>query len=232
MKMKQIVACAALVAASGVAAPAFAGATGNVGAFSDYMFRGVTQTGGTAVQGGLDYAFDSGFYVGTWASNIGFAGAAGGTEVDAYAGYAGKIGDIGYDLGALYYYYPEQDEVATDPSIDTLEFYAGVSYGPVAAKYFYTGEYFGSEESASYLNFTLSQPLTDSLNLTANVGLNDGDGVKKIFGDSYIDYSLGLAKTIDGGFTASFQIITTDLDAGGVSDDPKLVIGLKKVFDL
>ncbi|WP_158608405.1 TorF family putative porin [Stagnimonas aquatica] len=237
MKMKQIVACAALVAASSVAAPAFAGATGNVGVFSDYMFRGVTQTGGAAVQGGLDYAFDSGFYLGTWGSNLNFAGSGGdGTEVDFYTGYAGKVGDLGFDVGALYYYYSEAEETAPATSPDTLELYAGLTYGPVGVKYYYTSEYFGTDKSASYVNFTLAQPLTETLTLTANIGLNDGDGVKAAFGDSYIDYSLGLAKSLDAGFTATFQIVTTDQDpaygGGPDSDSPKVVFGLKKVFDL
>ncbi|WP_295881673.1 TorF family putative porin [uncultured Thiohalocapsa sp.] len=43
----------------------------NIGAVSNYMWRGVTQTGDqAAVQGGLDVAHESGFYAGTWASNI------------------------------------------------------------------------------------------------------------------------------------------------------------------
>ncbi|MBK1649732.1 TorF family putative porin [Rhabdochromatium marinum] len=43
----------------------------NIGAVSNYMWRGTTQTGdGPAVQGGLDVAHESGFYAGTWASNI------------------------------------------------------------------------------------------------------------------------------------------------------------------
>src|SRR5690349_14450604 len=45
--------------------------TANVGLFSEYIFRGISQTGGKpAVQGGFDYAHSSGFYAGTWASNI------------------------------------------------------------------------------------------------------------------------------------------------------------------
>src|ERR1700751_3732521 len=45
--------------------------TANVGFFSEYVFRGIEQTGGKpAVQGGFDYTHPSGFYVGTWASNI------------------------------------------------------------------------------------------------------------------------------------------------------------------
>jgi uncharacterized protein (TIGR02001 family) len=43
----------------------------NIGAVSNYIWRGVTQTGDqAAVQGGLDVAHESGFYAGTWASNI------------------------------------------------------------------------------------------------------------------------------------------------------------------
>src|ERR1051325_8201182 len=45
--------------------------TGNFGLFSQYIFRGLTQTNKEpAIQGGFDYAHASGFYLGTWASNI------------------------------------------------------------------------------------------------------------------------------------------------------------------
>lgn len=45
--------------------------TGNVGLVSDYRFRAISQTfREPAVQGGLDYAHASGFYAGTWASNV------------------------------------------------------------------------------------------------------------------------------------------------------------------
>src|SRR5574343_1685727 len=44
---------------------------GNFGIFSDYRFRGISQTRlAPALQGGFDYAHESGFYVGTWASSI------------------------------------------------------------------------------------------------------------------------------------------------------------------
>ena len=45
----------------------------NIGAVSNYMWRGVTQTqDGAAVQGGLDFSHESGFYAGTWISNVDF----------------------------------------------------------------------------------------------------------------------------------------------------------------
>src|ERR1035437_4409760 len=45
--------------------------TGNVGLVSQYIFRGLTQTNAhPAIQGGADYSHASGFYAGTWLSNI------------------------------------------------------------------------------------------------------------------------------------------------------------------
>ena len=45
--------------------------TANVALASDYVFRGLTQTNAKpAIQGGFDYSHASGFYAGTWLSNI------------------------------------------------------------------------------------------------------------------------------------------------------------------
>ncbi|MGH8516426.1 MAG: TorF family putative porin [Panacagrimonas sp.] len=213
---------------------AFAGATGNVGAFSEYMFRGIGQSGGAAVQGGLDYAHDTGLYIGTWASNIGFAG---GTEMDVYGGYSGKIGDVGFDVGGIFYWYTEEDEA--DGKFNTIEYYAGLSYGPVAVKYYYSDEanfFIGDDdaEEAGYLLGTLALPITDSLNFTSNIGWYSGDEIERFTGDedSYIDYSIGLAKTLEGGFTMTLQFIDTDLEVADVDDEPKVVVGLKKTFEL
>lgn len=235
MKLNRALVGCALGAATLASPAAFAGATGNVGAFSEYMFRGVAQEGGAAVQGGLDYAHGSGLYVGTWASNIGFAG---GTEMDLYVGYAGKAGSVGFDLGAIYYWYPEEDE--TDEEYSTLEFKAGATFGPVSVYYYYSDEanFFagtGDADEAGYLVGTLSLPIKEGLNVTGNIGYYHGDAVEDYFGEEnedYIDYSVGLAKTLDAGFTATFQMIDTNLEGGGVDDEPKFVVGLKKTFDL
>src|SRR6476661_7863914 len=72
MKFKQLVAGAVLGGIAALASPVvMAGAlTGNADVVSDYVFRGVDQTGTTpAVQGGVDYSFDIGAYAGLWSSN-------------------------------------------------------------------------------------------------------------------------------------------------------------------
>ena len=109
--------------------------TGNVGVYSQYVFRGLAQTNGDpAIQGGLDYAHSSGFYLGVWGSNVswlrenlsvgpapvaiaGTYAQGGSLELDLYAGYKGGIGssDFTYDVGVLKYWYP-----ATTPKPDRL----------------------------------------------------------------------------------------------------------------
>src|SRR5262247_2375799 len=72
--------------------------TGNIGLFSQYVFRGLTQTNEKpAVQGGFDLGHKSGFYAGTWASNINWVSDAvpppysvsSSMEWDFYGGYKG-----------------------------------------------------------------------------------------------------------------------------------------------
>jgi uncharacterized protein (TIGR02001 family) len=236
-KMKFVVAAAALLGSTSAAA----GVTANVGAYTEYLFRGVEQTGGTAVQGGIDLATESGFYLGTWISNTSFApvsptGQTVSYETDVYGGYAFKLGGVGVDLGALYYYYRD------DTAYNTLEFYAGLTMGIVTVKGFVTDDYFGTDEGGLYLTASAAIPLSDTLTLTPQIGSSSGDGPEVFFGNDpvsgtpdgeYIDYSLTLTKTLDNGFTFSMAVIGTDLDTDLFpSDKEKVVLGLKKSFDL
>src|SRR5678815_3374334 len=85
--------------------------TGNFGIYSQYVFRGLTQTDRKpAAQGGFDLATPGGFYAGTWGSNISWLHDAGvvdhgaSLEWDFYGGYKYAISeDSGLDAGVLYY---------------------------------------------------------------------------------------------------------------------------------
>ena len=84
--------------------------TGNLSLVSDYRFRGISQTWALpAVQGGFDYAHKSGWYAGTWASNVSgnsYNNGAG-LELDLYGGVKLPVmGEGTLDLGALAYVYP------------------------------------------------------------------------------------------------------------------------------
>ncbi len=237
MSLKRIAAGLSLAC---VSSATFAGVTANVGAFSEYMFRGVEQSAGAAVQGGVDWSHDLGIYAGTWISNTDFAGYSSSYvsyETDVYGGFTKKWGNVGIDVGGLFYYYRD------DTRLNTLEIYAGLLLGPATIKVYQTvGGYFGTQdgsgddEEGTYITANAAIPLSDTLSLIPQVGYSFGDGPRDfVVGlfepvdpeDKYLDYSVTLAKTIEG-FVFSLAVVGTDLEG----DKQKIVVGLKKTFDL
>ena len=159
----------------------------NVGLFSQYIFRGLTQTNGDpALQGGVDFTHDSGFYLGAWGSNISwlrddyctscntqsFYKSGGSLEMDFYGGYRSEIAKTGVtlDVGALTYYYPgtRNHELA---KANTTEVYAGLGWKWLSGKYWSVvtpqawgwGKAAGSGDDARGTSYT-------ELNLTVPVG--------------------------------------------------------------
>ena len=125
------------------AAPAFADEadppseftiTGNVALVTDYRFRGLSFTAGDpAIQGGINVNHKSGFYVGTWGSNLEDSPVYGSMELDIFGGWTGPIGSgITADVGLLYYAYPN----GKVGKAEYFEPYASLSttFGPASAK--------------------------------------------------------------------------------------------------
>ena len=192
------------VAVASVSLPVLAEVSGNVTLTSDYRFRGWSQTtSDPAIQGGFDYNHDSGFYVGTWGSNVEFAGS---LELDYYAGFANDINDsIGYDVGVIYYDYPGGDLGGVDPEF--WEVYGGLSgdLGPVSLSgtISYSDDYFGETGKAWYYDLGASYGLPYDISLNAHFGyqtIDDGsikdDGFFSSDEDDYKDWSIGVTKTM------------------------------------
>lgn len=236
MTFKRSVVSAAVLGASVFSGSALAELSGNVGVVSEYLFRGLPQSGGAAVQGGLDYAHESGFYAGTWASTINFAGATGSAaEVDFYAGFGGEAGAIGYDFGAIYYWYSEEDEGGTspDPSNNTFELYGSLSFGPATLGVNYSlSDYFAiTDETVIYPYLDLSFPMSEKLSLDLHVGQQMFDDDVTILGttdDAFTDYSIGVSADAGNGFSMGLAFVATDID----DDDPKFVVSGGYSFDL
>ena len=202
--------------------------TGNMGIYSQYIFRGLTQTDRKpALQGGLDYAHSSGFYAGTWMSNISwlrdFGGYSGGgsLEADFYAGFKGTFGgDFGYDVGLLQYYYPGT-VVPGGVKADTLEAYGALSWKWLSGKYSYSlnNKTFGVTDSRGtwYLDLTASVPITDKLSAVVHYGKQKFEGsTAGISNDSiasYEDWKLGLSYTLPKDFTIGGYFTDTKMDA-------------------
>jgi uncharacterized protein (TIGR02001 family) len=175
--------------------------TGNVTLASEYRFRGIDQTfGKPAFQGGFDYSHASGLYLGNWNSNVsqgaGFPG--GNLEMDLYGGYKRSFGDLGADVGFIYYAYP-----GTDPKVDNKELYAGVSWKFLSAKYFYSlDDYFSakgddgeSTKGTSYLDLSATYDLGHGWGVGAHWGHTN---FKHVSQGSYSDWKLGLTKDLSG----------------------------------
>lgn len=90
----------------------------NASASSNYYWRGITKNMDT---GGVDYNNDSGFYTGTWVSNIDFDSEAS-YELDFYAGFNQVLESYSYAVGYIYYSYPDANK-----SIDFAELYGSLS---------------------------------------------------------------------------------------------------------
>ena len=105
------------------AAPEVSPITANVTVVNDYRYRGMTQSNfKPAIQGGFDYAHESGFYVGNWNSSISWisdgnpagqsstygSAVSAPIEMDFYGGFKKELIAEGFasDIGVLQYYYP------------------------------------------------------------------------------------------------------------------------------
>lgn len=203
--------------AAEAAAPASPHAvTYNVGLFSQYIFRGLTQTReDPALQGGVDYAHTSGFYLGAWGSNISWLTDAdvyksSSLELDLYGGYASTIGDtgIGYNVGALQYYYPGR-RIGSNKRAETTEVYGSLSYGWLSGKLsaVVSDGAFGYDnaDGTTYSELNLNAPLAflgTGYTAIAHIGYQDFTGSNNGTSNSdfdYTDWKLGLTKAFDGG---------------------------------
>jgi uncharacterized protein (TIGR02001 family) len=218
MEFKRSMMSAALLGAAAFSGVAAAGVTGNVGAFSSYMFRGVDQAGTAVVQGGLDVSSEGGLYAGTWVSTL----AGGAYETDLYAGFSKN----GFDVGYIFYGYRDGTKA------NMSEVYAGYSAAGFSGKVYFSPEFSTTEDEAFYVTGSYAFALSDSLSLTPQVGYSFGDGIETLLGteDSYLDYSLTLAKTLEGGLTFTFGVYANSED--DILGKEQLVVGLKKAFDL
>jgi uncharacterized protein (TIGR02001 family) len=196
----------------------------NVALTTDYIFRGFSQTAeGPAIQGGFDATCGL-LYFGVFASSLDWGvverPGADATwaylELDPYAGIKGKHGQIAWDIGVIYYGYPNSarnnfgifDERFRN---EYLEIKAGLSGevwkdGTLGVTAFYSPNYQYETGSVWTLEVGFAQVLPQVLpkhwgltpTLSALVGQqlgNDGPYAARVAGgdDSYTYWNAGVA---------------------------------------
>ena len=254
MKLSQI-SIAALLSVAAVGALAQAKApepdytlSYNVGATTDYRYRGISQSGvKPAVFGGADFTHKNGFYLGAWGSSISWIKdtnpgvTKGPVEIDVYGGYKGEINKtFSYDVGALQYWYAGNNvKNKGGVNTDTFELYGAVTYGGmVTAKYSHSlTNLFGAANSknSTYLDLSATFDLGNGWSVVPHGGIQ----TIKNNNEKYADYSVTVNKDIDG-LVISAAVVGTQkvnvrpltLTGSGSKDLAKtgIVLSIKKNF--
>ncbi len=219
--MKKILLSAACLAAFG-AAPAVAqespwDISGSVSIVSDYVFRGISQTGGDgALQAGVTIGHDSGFYFGVWGSNIDFSEFGdfeSDFEIDYVIGYGGAIDDATtYDVSLSYYTYPNQPGGA---SYNYFEIGAGITHSvtedfSVGVSIAISPDNFDETGTSVWLALNGTYAATEWLSVSANLGYQSYD-------DDF--YSPSDYFYYDIGATLTYGILDLDLRYVGTDSD-------------
>ncbi len=227
MKKALALAIGTILGTSAIATSAHAeGLSLNVGATSNYLWRGITQTGDSAaISGGIDYE-NSGFYVGTWASNVDF-GDGSEYELDGYFGYAGEAGPVGFDVGYIYYAYPLSKEKGFG------EYNFGELYGSVSWEWltggiaFVTNTQDGAEvmKKAFYPYVDVAFDVAEGLTFGAHVGYfkydKDENGGVDL---SYTDFNVSLTKSTDFGDIGVLASVAKGDELDKSTEDPRIAI--------
>ncbi len=202
----------------------------NVTVVNEYRYRGLSQSNfQPAIQGGFDYAHDSGLYIGNWNSSISWIsdfnpGVSAPVEMDFYAGFKKDLIAEGFasDIGVLQYYYPMRGGpvLATSPNTTEIYLAQNFTFGPVTgfAKISYAATtLFGIQQSTGsyYPDLTVNYDTGIwGLSLNGHVGYQSiagsVNGVSNSSNLSYTDWKLGVTKDFGAGLALSAAYVDTN----------------------
>ena len=207
--------------------------SGNVGATTEYSFRGIAQSDEhPALQGGIDWGHDSGLYLGFWGSSIDFADAT--VEMDFYGGMTGNFSEqFTWDAGFIYYAYPGS---ADGLNYDFIEAKGALGYDfsvvAMNASVNYSPDYFAGSGDSFYYSLGADVPLPHDFSLSGHVAYQDIDDEAAFGVPDYFDWSAGIGYAWNN-FDFSLAYIDTDLDSGECADgcDERVIFSLSYAID-
>lgn len=215
------------------------GISGEIKVVSNYLYRGISQTGSKpGIQGGIDYEHSSGFYVGAEAMTSSFfkdlyadraaaglplEGASNASyELDLYLGFKNEFAeDFHYDVGYLRYNFPGSYAPGATKG-DTDEIYGAIGYKWLTAKYSYSlGKTFGvpGARGTNYFEINADFPVAEGWTVSGHVGKQSYKGVVAAdlaalgANPSYTDYKVGVTKEL-GKFELGLAYSKTNANKG------------------
>ena len=190
----------------------------NAAATSNYVWRGMTQTNdASAIQGGADYAHESGLAAGVWTSS-----AAGDTETDYYVSFGGEAGQLSYEVGAIMYDYNADDA-------DFTEAFIGVGAMGASATYYRRvndNDDIDQTDDASYISLAYGMELQSDLLLDLSFGqtIDVNSDVSEM--DTY-DVAVSVTKVMPD---FDFSLTLTDRGDSEDGNDNVIVAGENEFF--
>lgn len=200
----------------------------NIGAATDYVFRGISQTDEEPqIFGGVDASIGAMGYAGVWLSNVDFNNGAE-LEYDIYGGIKPTLGAATLDIGVIYYGYTNKPD-GPEEAYWEGKLAASVPAGPatLGAAVYYSPEFFGETGNATYLEANAAMPLGDSkVSVSGALGRQWVD-----VGVDYTTWNVGLAFALTDHVGLDLRYWDTDeSDALGYLAEGRVVFGVKATF--
>jgi uncharacterized protein (TIGR02001 family) len=192
----------------------------NAGVASDYVFRGVSQTDGPQVFGGVDFS-NGPIYAGAWISNVDF-GDDTDAEIDLYVGVKPEAGPVTLDFAYIYYGYINEPGGA-DYAYSEFKAAASIPAGPVTigTAWYYSPEFFGNTGAALYGEVNASYAINDKWSVGGAVGSQDVD-----IGGQYTTWNIGVGWAPLDKLALDLRYHDSDLNCGDLCDS-RVVLTLK-----
>lgn len=198
----------------------------NMGVVSLYKSNGVDQNSTDlgnlrpAVQGGVDYDFGNGLYVGNWNSTGRFISGSNESslEIDLYGGYRGKISEsLSYDLAYAHYYYPRLE------GWNSGEMSAALTWGPMTVK-LARGTTTDVNKGNERFSFKYDGKLSEKMGYSLTVGTRN----KKA--GSFEDYAVGVSYDLGDGMTSTATVMGTSNAPAEDAYKTRFILGVSKAF--
>ncbi|WP_237213247.1 TorF family putative porin [Falsiroseomonas oryziterrae] len=191
--------------------------SGYVTGTTDYVTRGISQTRERpALQAGAELAHESGFYIGTFVSNVAFQGTDARQEVDAYLGYRWTLSGFRFDVVGQWYTYPGYTAGPGQYGLDFAEVILSAAYdfervtlsGLVGWSPDYSFESGNAVRVEAGVAWTT--PLWDIV-LSGRVGYQSIDRNSRIGLPDYVYYGASVSKALGGGVSVAAGVYGTDI---------------------
>ncbi|WP_332767729.1 TorF family putative porin [Phenylobacterium sp.] len=209
------------------APPAAAGAawSGQIGASTDYVSKGVSKTNGDPQLWGRLEAAHGGAYAGAWASNVELSQRSD-AELQVYVGRRAKAFGYALDVSAFYKTFPGTRDGVDE---DLVEFRADAAraFGPVQARLRaeWTPDNFGAARQALWVEGRLGLNISAQTEVSGALGRREQAG-----GADYLAWNLGVKQVLAPHLSADLRWCDTDGHRLGDNYRGRLTAGLTASF--